>query len=172
MTKEEFCALPAAARFDALFEALRDRLATMPAPKVGAPTTAQPTVQWEPVRSPKYDAKLARRGGFVFMSEMLLHDLEWWLAKKREGAASGSQYAGKDAKAAAELERWVAWRTQCPAEAWNGIRGEARVTAAAPSRDAELHPWDEDARPPAPVASRGAFSDEDYGGATDEEIPF
>lgn len=177
MTPAEWLALPTAVRLDVLYEALRDRLAPMPAPGVNASSTSvsasAPATQWEPARPPRYDAKLGRKGGYVFMSEMLLHDLEWWLAKKREGAESGGQYAENDRKTAAELERWVAWRTQCPGEAWTGVRGEARVTAAVPARDPELHAWGDRApavlAPPPPA---GGYSDTDYGGIDDEEIPF
>lgn len=171
MTKEEFSALPAGTRLEVLFDALRDQMTAMPVP-TASPTAA--ATQWDPsTRAPKYDAKLARRGGYVFMSEMTLSDLEWWLTKKRESVASGSKYAAKDAKTAAELERWITWRRQSPSEAWSGIRGEARVTAAVPRRDPELHSWDELTElPPEPSTSGGLYSDEDYGGGSDEEIPF
>ena len=114
------------------------------------------------------------------MSEMLVADLEWWAGKKRESVESGSQYATKDAKTLAELERWIVWRTQCPGDAWTGIRGEARVVAAVPACDPELHAWGD--RGPAKLATQpddyestsggNGFSDADYGTVDDEEIPF
>lgn len=180
MTREEWLALPTATRLDVIYAVLHDRLVTVPVPSVQVPatSTASPRTPPSDARSPKYDAKLARRGGFVFMSEMLLHDLEWWLAKKKESVASGGRYAEKDAKTVAELERWIAWRTACPGEAWTGVRGDRRVTALPPARDPELHEWGpraparlevtEDDREPA----SGGFSDQDYGASADEDIPF
>jgi hypothetical protein len=130
------------------------------------------------VPPPKYDARVPRRGGFVFASEMLLKDLEWWHERKLEGAAKGGQYAAKDKKLAEDLARFVAWRRVAPAETWRGIRGQKTVTADSPRRDPALRSWEDRApaklAPPPPAGGYGdvggAYS---YGGdGADEEIPF
>jgi hypothetical protein len=175
LTRDEFMSLPAAVRLEILYQVLHDRLATLPVPSA-ATSTAAPTPVAAPagdIRPPRFDTKIGRKGGFCWASEMLLHDLLWWLEKKREGSASGGQYALRDGKLVTELERWVAWRRVAPSEMWRGTRGDENVMADPPRRDPTLHPWGN--RPPAKLAPpppTGGYGDADYGPSTDDDIPF
>ncbi len=96
-------------------------------------------------RPPRYDGRLGRKGGFVWLSELSLESLEWWHAKKLESASSDSQYAEKDGKTAATLAKWIEWRRLFPNERWYGTRGEEKVTAEAPSREPQVNAWEEKA---------------------------
>lgn len=148
MTRDEFATLPPSLALKLVWDALHlgDHLGPMAPPR--------------PPMPPKYDGKLYRKGGFCFMSEMTLDSLTYWHEKARESANSGGKYAAKDAKKAETLERWIAWRTVEPTALWTGERGDRRVTAAAPSRDPELHEKD---------AGGGSF-----GGPapSDDDLPF
>jgi hypothetical protein len=128
MTREEFQKLPIQIALGLVYDMAAQRLGETPMPELP--------------RSPKYDARLAKRGGFVWVSELALEDLEWWAKKKRESAVSGSEYAEKDAKVADTLERWLPWRRLFPNEQWRGTRGDDRVTAATPSKEPRLNSWD------------------------------
>ena len=165
MTREEFCGLPPSIALGLVYDLARAKLEPLPPPRAPLP--------------PKFDAKIGRKGGFCWASELTLESLEWWLSKKQESVDSGGPYADRDAKTVEALERFVAWRRACPADAWSGTRGKDRVTAAAPSREPELHAWG--TRGPAPLnvqpgdhdqQSRGSYSDDDYGAGSDDEIPF
>lgn len=124
MDRATFAALPVGVALGLLFDA-NPGLAAMQAPEL--------------VKPPRYDRRVYRKGGFVWASEMLCADLIWWREKKRESAASGSQYAEKDAKEAEALSKFVAWREQSPSEPWSGTRGNEDVTAAPPSKFPRLN---------------------------------
>lgn len=141
MDRSQFASLPVGIALGLLYD-LNPGLA-----KVAPPELA---------RSPKYDGKIFRKGGFVWMSEMEAEGLRWWQARKLESAGGGGQYAEKDAKQAETLGKWIAWREQNPAACWVGIRGDETVTAAPPSRSPHLNssaqrnaPPPEDDAPPA-----------------------
>jgi hypothetical protein len=118
-------------------------------------------------RPPKYDGRLTRKGGFWWLSEMDLNSLQFWCAKKKEGAASGSQWAEKDGKLAATMSKWIEWRTLFPNDVWSGVRGDDRATAAAPSREPALRQWDDNGSrrqnnaPPPSADDDGRATDED-----------
>ncbi len=152
----------------------------------GLLTGLEHTPAIRPPLPPKYDAKLSKaKGQFVFMSEMTLSDLSWWLGKKNESALSGGQYAEKDKKTAETLTRWVAWRECFPTDQWFGERNDTKTTAAPPSREPRMHSWDSQpqrgSRQAAPAADDGygeppkanGFSDDDYGAKEGEDsLPF
>jgi hypothetical protein len=139
-----------------VFDVIGSKLEAVPAPTVPLP--------------PKYDARLSKKGGFVWMSEMLLADLEWWHARKEESANGGGKYAEKDAKTVTSLAKWIAWRKACPSDVWSGTRNDATETAAAPSRSPALHSWDDAPKRGTSPAATGSsqWSDEDYSVGSDE----
>lgn len=151
MERSEFTALPVGVALGLLFDA-NPGLARVPAPEL--------------TRPPRYDGKLFRKGGFVWMSETELASLKWWREKKQESANSGSQYAARDAKDVATLDKWIAWREQSPTECWSGTRGDESVMAAAPSRSPVLR--ENTRRGPAPPPD---YEPEPMP-ADDGEIPF
>lgn len=139
MKREEFCALPLPIALGVLYDVAR-KLADVPMPDVP--------------RSPKYDGRLSRGSkGYCWMSEMDLESLQWWHTKTSESSANGGQYAEKDGKTAANLAKWIAWRTVAPDATWHGTRGDVSVNAKPPSREPELHQWEE--RAPAGPAPTG-----------------
>jgi hypothetical protein len=127
MNKEEFQNLPARLALGLAWDALNlgDKLGAVAAPRPPLP--------------PKYDLKVFRKGGFNWASEMSLESLVFWHRKAIESSTSGSQYAEKDAKKAANLERWIKWRECEPDVLWAGERDNKKATGAAPSRDPRLH---------------------------------
>lgn len=93
-------------------------------------------------RSPLFDGRHSRgKEGFSWMSEMTLEDLAWWAKKTRESVERGGEYAERNAKSLATLEKWITWRTLYPDARWSGKRGDERVTAEAPARKPAVHPW-------------------------------
>lgn len=162
MTKDEFISLPLRTALGVVYDLLAQQIERAAKPDVARP--------------PKYDDRFPKKKGFyVWVSEMTLEDMTWWRGRKAESAASGGQYAEKDAKWVAKFDKWIAWRQLFPSDVWSGTRGDDRATAAPPSRDPELHAWGNDgggaASPPRSVSSGGGYSDADYGGG-DQEIPF
>ncbi len=129
MTRDEFAALPPAIALGLIWDVASDRLKRMPCPRVPGP--------------PKYDGRLKRGTGFVWFSELDLDSLEYWWAKNRDGAAAGGEWAERNGKTAATLEKWVAWRRLYPYEQWRGIRGEERAIARMPEREPVVNAWDE-----------------------------
>lgn len=115
-------------------------------------------------RPPKYDMKVFQKGGYVWASEFALRMLVWWRNKYSESAASGGQYAEKDAKRAASLDRWIAWRICFPGDVWSGTRDDREVVAKAPSHKPTQH-----SREVQPVADADYVAGDvnDYG-----DIPF
>jgi hypothetical protein len=126
--RDEFRFLPSAIALGLVYDLLEEQLARMDAPSV--------------LRPPKFDGKLPKSGGFVWLSELALDSLEWWLSKKRESAEGGGQYAEKDAKLVATLEKWVTWRRVFPYEQWSGTRGDDRAIATFPCKNPRLRQWE------------------------------
>lgn len=129
MNRDQFTDLPLKTALGILFDIAHAKIEQIPAPTLP--------------RSPKYDDRLPRKGGFIWTSEMLLADLIWWREKKRESADGGGQYAEKDAKLVGKLDKWIEWRSLYPSETWSGTRGDDRATAAPPSKEPKLQPWGE-----------------------------
>ena len=164
MQRSDFTALPPAVALGIVWDALHSR-------DNGGP----PTLEFlealpvpEKVRAPKYDFRIGRKGGFQWASETDLEGLRFWHARAAEGAASGGQWAEKDAKREASLARWIAYREQDPTSAWSGVRDDAQVTAPAPMSKPLVREYD--AKPAAkPAAQYGAEYDakED-----DDALPF
>lgn len=160
MTRDEWLALPPAIALAALYD-LIPGLATAPAPSVP--------------RKPKYDSRLSKKGGYVWMSEMTAEDLKWWRGKKQESVDGGGQYAEKDAKTLRAIDGFLAWREVFPHDVWWGIRGDGRVTARPPSRDPIVHEWDNSGgqrRGGTVGGSRAAPAADDYGDVNEDDIPF
>jgi len=156
VTREEFAALHPIIALGLIYDVASARLRDMPAPPVPRP--------------PKYDGRLGRSGGFWWMSEMDLNSLEFWEKKNREGAESGSRYAERNAKAAANLAKWVEWRRLFPSECWSGTRGEERATARPPSREPPLNDWP--AKGDAKAHGKPAPSPDDDGREEETEFSF
>lgn len=148
MTRDEFCSLPAAVALGIVYDLARPKLDAMPKPRLPLP--------------PKFDGRLARKDGFVWISEMDLNSLEWWLGKKSEAAQRDDQYAERNRKTADTLAKWVEWRKLFPNERWNGTRGDDRVTADAPSREPQVHDWDNKKKPSQRGSSPPPAEDDDY----------
>jgi len=128
MTRDEFLSLPASVALGILYEGnakIREIVTASEKPKLP--------------RSPKYDMRVYRKGGWNYASEMELESLQFWHGKAVESAASGGQYADKDTKKAAGLAYWVEWRRIEPAAAWSGEREHKPCTASPPSRNPALH---------------------------------
>lgn len=150
MTKDEFTSLPAAVALGVLYDMFGADLASEPVPQTPRP--------------PKYDAKLARKGGFNWMSEMNLESLQYWHGVKSEGARSGGQYAEKDDKVAKQLAFWIEWRKCEPSSPWRGTRGNSEVTAPAPIGKPDVHPWEPrgDSAPPPENSSYDPEAEDDF----------
>ncbi len=148
MTKDEWLALPDAARWAALYDLARAKLSALPSPAGGArerssaPARNTNSARASDPRAPRFDVRIPRREGFQWASETELASLEWWATKKRERAEEGGRYADKDRKLVTELERFIEWRRVAPGARWSGTRGEQTVTALPPSREPEVHAWE------------------------------
>jgi hypothetical protein len=155
MTSEEFNALPVAVQVRLLVQVLKlgDKLAGLEAPKVP--------------RSPKYDARISRKGGYQWASETDLEGLRWWFNRFTASAADGGQYSEKDAKRAEKLAYWVAWREVAPDARWTGQRNDEVATAAAPSSKPKVHEWEE--RRDKPLREERHDADDTGGG--DDSFP-
>lgn len=161
MTRDELLSLPPAIAIGIIFDAsanLQKVIGGIEKPKGPLP--------------PRFDRRLRRKAGqYVWASESTLESLTFWLGKNKEGAASGNEYAEKNAKEAEQLERWVTWRTWYPDAIWNGTRGNAEVRAAPPSKHPKLHSWESS---PALEQAKGRVcevfeqSDADETGAPDD----
>lgn len=126
MTREEWTSLPLKIALGLIYD-VSTHVRNMPMPEVPRP--------------PRYDGRLSKKGGYVWMSEMTLESLIWWHTKKAESAEAGTEFSERDGKVANTLAKWIEWRSVSPAEVWSGTRGEDRATAAAPSREPELQAW-------------------------------
>jgi hypothetical protein len=155
MTPGEFCQLPPAIALRLLLDviahvspAILDDIARMEAPR--AP------------RTPRFDFRIRRKGGYAWASETDLDGLRFWRNKYHESAMSGSQWAEKDAKNADKLEYWITWRECFPKDAWQGQRNDEQVTAAVPSHKPHIYEWEPRAETPAP---KGDAYEEEGGNA-------
>jgi hypothetical protein len=170
MDRDEFSGLPLRLALGVIFDLLPG-IASVEAPKSPFP--------------PKYDDRMPKKGGqFCYMSEMTAEDLAWWYEKTQKSANAGGQYAEKDAKLASKISHWVKWRSVFPGALWSGERNRVKVTAAPPSREPKLHSWEDskrnDSTASAPVddgygaapSGGNEYSDADYGGSSDDSIPF
>jgi hypothetical protein len=129
MKREDFVGLPAAVALGCLWDEipeLRERLEALLVPKIPM--------------SPKYDNPIYRKEGIQWCSETDLNGLRYWKMRADESAASGGQYAEKDAKRSKQLGFWIAWRTVDPSSRWTGERNNTRVTAEAPSDKPAVYP--------------------------------
>jgi hypothetical protein len=130
VTRDEFNALPVALQVRLLVDVLKlgDKLAGMEAPKVA--------------RSPKFDMRISRKGGYQWASETDLDGLRWWFNRFTASAAEGGQYAEKDQKRADKLAYWVSWREAHPDVIWTGQRNDDVCTASAPTAKPRVHEWE------------------------------
>jgi hypothetical protein len=160
MTRDEFTTLPPIIALGLVYDMAQAKLEPMPRPHID--------------RSPKYDDRFPKKKGFyVWVSEMTLDDLQWWRAKKAESAASGGEWAEKDAKWVAKLDKWIAWRRLFPSDVWSGTRGEDRATAAPPSREPRLNAWDSSPKKPGSRDSSYPSADTGRGEEqTDDDLAF
>lgn len=115
----------------------------------------------EPVRVPRYDRKVYRKGGHQWASETDLDGLKFWAGRAEESLADGGQYAQQNQKQFDELNRWIAFREVYPTDAITITRGEDSVTAKAPSYKPEV--WSK--LPKDDIPEQGAWDD-------NEEPPF
>lgn len=161
MTRDEFEALPAAMRVRVLAQVVLDRK-----------QLAEIKVSKQPL-PPKFDSKIFRQGGFQWASETSIEGLRFWHKRAKEGATKGGEYAEKDRKNAADLERWIAWREWFPESAWQGERNRAPVTAAPPADKPRVHQHEARRRDPEPTYGD---DDSDYSGADfggdDDDVPY
>lgn len=151
MKRDEFTSLPVSVALGLIYDMARAKLEPMPRPQVPLP--------------PKFDGRISRKGGFHWMSELVLDDLKWWLEKKRESALGGGEYAERDGKIATALEKWSAWRELYPNDRWRGKRGDDFVTAEAPSKPPPFREWDNTGK------SRGAAAAGGRGGRSRGPAP-
>lgn len=162
MTPDEFNALPPAHAQRVVLQLLAELLSVS---KVGA-ALAHIEAPKQP-RSPKYDFRIRRKGGYAWASETDLDGLRFWCGKYRESAAQGGEYAEKDEKNAEKLQYWIAWREVSPKEQWTGQRNDDVVTAAVPSHKPRIYEWE--AKRTAPEPSNNGDAYEEPGG--DDSFP-
>jgi hypothetical protein len=155
MTRDEFNALPVATQVRLLVEVLKlgDKLAALEVPKVP--------------RSPKFDMRISRKGGYQWASETDLEGLRWWMNRFTTSAADGGQYAEKDQKRADKLAYWVGWREAYPDAVWTGQRNDDVCTASAPAGKPRVHEWE----PRGDKPLRDNRSDADDTGGGDDSFP-
>jgi hypothetical protein len=115
-------------------------------------------------RSPKYDHRIGRSGGYQWASETDAESLKFWGDKAAAGV-NDEKYGEKNAKNAKALSYWLQWRTENPTAIWTGERNNEQVTACAPSRKPELHEWSHRTR-----SSSETETPEEFTG--DNDIPF
>lgn len=126
MNITEFESLPTHAQMHIIAELLEDRIDGIP--------------YVEPPRAPKYDVRLYGKGGYSYASESLVKDLQFYADRAR--ANTNPQYAEKDQKLAASLDRWIAYREVDPMGRVTTMRGEEQVTAQPPSKFPTKHSTD------------------------------
>jgi hypothetical protein len=152
--KATFLSLPVTTQVRILVEVLKldKELAGMEAPKVP--------------RSPKFDMRISRKGGYQWASETDLEGLRWWFNRFTASAADGGAYAEKDQKRADKLAYWVAWREAHPDVIWTGQRNDDVCTASAPTAKPRVHEWE--ARGQVPMTPRNEAEDD----GDSDGIPF
>jgi hypothetical protein len=183
MTREEFLSLPPGVALRILFDALDEDTAE------AISKAEKPTVP----RAPKYDYTIYRQEGVQYASETSLRSLIFWRDRAQASADGGGQWAAKDAKNAADLNRWIAYREFFPDTAWSGERNNEALVAAPPSDKPRTYPRtargggggqqrrQQQKQEPPPddyfgtgensKSGGGGYSDADYGGG-EEDIPF
>jgi hypothetical protein len=162
MNREEFLSLPPALALRVLLETLLEVN-----PEIGNALKRKevPSVP----RSPKYDERVYRRGGFCWASELNLESLRFWHGRYLEGAAKGGEWAEKDQKRASKLEYWIKWREVEPSAAWCGERGREQVMAHAPSGKPVIH----EGKPRgAKTENSEPVGEDDYGESLPSDVPF
>jgi hypothetical protein len=149
MNKEEFAKLPLGTALGLLYD-LVPGLAAIQAPAAR--------------ERPKYDTKIsAGSGQVVYASECDASQLQWYRDLSQRSIDSGGQYAEKDAKLAARLDAWLAWRADDPTSAWVGVRGDDVCTAQAPCSRPQRVPWDH-------ITAPAAAPEPEPG--SDDDVPF
>jgi hypothetical protein len=160
MTREELLALPAPLAVRMLVEYLNSDGEMLSNWLADRETPKQP-------RSPKYDFRIRRKGGYAWASETDLDGLRFWCGKYRESESQGTEYSERDGKNADKLSYWIAWREVSPKEQWTGQRNDEVVTAAVPSHKPRIYEWE--ARREAAPAPAAPWSPEEE---ETDDIPF
>lgn len=91
-------------------------------------------------QSPRYDFKIARKGGYMWASEADLESLRYWYT--RFSTSSDARWAERDKERARKLEYWVRFREADPYSRWKGTRGNYEVVANQPTNKPTIFPWD------------------------------
>jgi hypothetical protein len=91
-------------------------------------------------RAAKYDAAIYVSGGIKWASECDLENLRYFRNRSAASAASGGEWADKDLKRVANLEKWIAWRSFFPDAIWSGERNNEATVAAPPSAKPRVYP--------------------------------
>jgi hypothetical protein len=129
MDRESFLSLPITVQIRMIFDALDEDASRF------ILNQDKPKIPF----SPKYDFPIYRSGGIMWASETAAEGLHYWRKKYQQSADSGSEYAAKDAKKVAVLEKWIAWRECFPDATWSGERNDRAVTAKPPSTRPEVY---------------------------------
>lgn len=158
MTRDELLALPPALALKVLVSAM-----VLVSPELGKvlAATELPKVP----RSPKYDMRISRKGGYQWASETDLEGLRFWFKRFTDNANEGGKHAEKDGKKAEKLCYWLDWREACPDAPWSGLRNDDQVTASAPSGKPQVHEWEQRGQVPLKQQS----FEEEHG---DDDVPF
>lgn len=155
MTEDDFFKLPPHIALRVLFDCLDEQT-------IGALTAAP---KREAPRRAKYDSQVHKQAGFMWASEMDLACLKWWAerfrVKAERAAKEESQWAAREAKKVANLEKWIAWREWYPEVAWRGVRGDVDVTAEPPCEWPEIHQRPESDKPERPATKPPLAQDDD-----------
>jgi hypothetical protein len=153
MDREAFLKLPPSMALRVLFDCLDEEtvraIGNVEAPKAPLP--------------PKFDQIIYRSGGVMWASECDGEGLRFW--HKRATESSDPKYAESDAKKAASLARWIAWREWYPEAVWSGERNREPVVAKPPSSKPMVYARQNGGHRPAPPPP-----DDDIN--PDGEIPF
>lgn len=125
---------------------------------------------------PKRDGRQGKKGDvFNWYSEMMLHDLEYWLGRNEKESRERGKYADKAAEKAQLLAEWVKWRTVEPDTRWVGVRGKKGsepVEAHLPSERPMDYSWKDPEPAPRQSSSGGrGFADADEAPPYDDEEP-
>jgi hypothetical protein len=157
MNRDEFLSLPPKMALRVLIDAIDDdtmrAIEAMEKPKVPPP--------------PKYDFRIYRKDGFMWASETDSEGLRYWHKRYSESALrEGNEYAAKDKKNVAEMDRWLAWRECEPSAAWSGERNRERTIAAPPSNKPMVYANQRNGQRAAPPPDTSADVN------LDDDIPF
>ncbi len=116
-------------------------------------------------RTPKYDCKIFRKGGYMWASETDLEGLKFWRQRSLDSAEKGGKYADKDTKQAERLKYFIEYRAVSDG-AISLIRGDDMVDARAPSYKPRVIDSSYTQIKPQDQEGYG------QGGADDDDIPF